>query len=222
MHPSISQVKHNLTDLLYSLETKGRGCIWGHQWGLNSCFAMDLFMAACELTIIARVLFKSSLSGPVCVCTLQYCGGVSLCMCECGTGLFFLLRVCKCAWVCVHPMVWWSWLIADFCVYESERGRGRHRAAHNQPHQARILPPMYNRSHFTHISRSCWRICWFFEMYLSILHPRTSWWNEKECFKHQRWVKYEPRCCRCSGAVNQTSRVVLCCVNHVRCLVSSF
>lgn len=62
----------------------------------------------------------------------------------------------------------------------------------------------------------------FLKMYLSILHPRTSWWNEKECFKHQRWVKYEPRYCRCSGAVNQTLRVVLCCVNHVLCLVSSF
>lgn len=159
MHPSVSQVKHNLTDLLCSLEIKGRGCICGHQQGLNPCFAMDHFMQACELTIIARVLFSSSLSGPVCVCTLQYCGGVSLCMCECGTGLFFCC-VCVSVRECVYPMVRWSWLIADFCVYESERGRQR--AAHNQPHQARILPPMYNRSHFTRISRFCWRICWFF------------------------------------------------------------
>lgn len=40
---------------------------------------------------------------------------------------------------------------------------------------------MYNRSHFTRISRSCWRICWF-------SHPRTSWWKEGERFKH-RWYK---------------------------------
>lgn len=58
------------------------------------------------------------------------------------------------------------------------------------------------------------------EGYVKSLHPSTSWWNERERFKHQWGLKSKlSRCCRYSGAVNQTS---LCCVNHGLCLVSSF
>ena len=69
--------------------------------------------------------------GTVSVRTLQHCGGVCLCMCECGTGFF----------LCV-PEWWWddgdSSLI---CVYmrvrkwERGRERERERAVYNEPWQ---------------------------------------------------------------------------------------
>lgn len=118
-HSSVIQL---LTDLLYSLEIKARGCICGHQQWLNSCFFfffMDHVMKACKLTDPTES-FSTLLSCLVCVCTLQHCGGVSV---EQVSLLLLLLLLCACA--CARAMVRWSWLIADFCVYESDRGRQR-------------------------------------------------------------------------------------------------
>lgn len=70
-------------------------------------------------------------------------------MCERGTGLFFVV-VCVCARWCDDRD---SSLISVYM--REEEGGTDQQAAHNQPNQARILPPMYNRSNFTHISRSC-------------------------------------------------------------------
>lgn len=85
--------------------------------------------------------FLTLLSCLVSVCTLQYCGGVSLCMCECGTGFFLLLCACvsvRARWCDDHD----SSLISVYMrVIEEEGGRDQ-QAAHNQPNQARILPPM--------------------------------------------------------------------------------
>lgn len=121
--------------------------------------------------------------------------------------------------VCVCPMVRWSWLIADFCVYE-----GKREAQTSKQHIISQIKQGYCLLCITavisHISAD--PVEGYVDFFQFFLHPRTSWWNEGERFKHQWWLKYEERCCMCSGAVNQTSRVVLCCVNHVLCLVSSF